>query len=247
MQALSSDSKATHRGLSYLRQAQRPGGGFPLGGNGSVNTQSTAWAIQGILAAGGDPSSFRRGGSSAPDYLSAHQESDGHYRYSGSSDQTPIWVTGEVLVAAAEKYFPISPPSREPTPVQSTPKTGATAPGATTPAPTGPAKGAPATPGISPASPTAPGNGGGGPLPNVLRPPGQPTPGASAGTSPPGGRVRGGSATPETEPSASQESSEDASSSSPAGAIVLGLLAGCLAFVAALGGRRAWMRWRYGL
>ena len=66
MQALSPDSKAAKRGLAYLRKAQRPGGGFPLGGNGAVNTQSTAWAIQGILAAGGDPASFRRGGDSAP-------------------------------------------------------------------------------------------------------------------------------------------------------------------------------------
>ena len=71
MQALSPSSKAARSGLSYLRQAQRPGGGFPLGGNGAVNTQSTAWAIQGILAAGGDPDSFRRGGTSAPEYLAA--------------------------------------------------------------------------------------------------------------------------------------------------------------------------------
>ena len=55
MQALAPSSKASDHGLSYLRQAQRPGGGFPLGGNGGVNTPSTAWAIQGILATGGNP------------------------------------------------------------------------------------------------------------------------------------------------------------------------------------------------
>ena len=114
LQALSSGSKAADRGLSYLRKAQRPGGGFPLGGSGAVNSQSTGWAIQGILAAGGDPSSFRRGGASAPDYLAAQQASDGHYRYSASSDQTPIWVTGEVLVAAAGKSFPVPVPPRAP-------------------------------------------------------------------------------------------------------------------------------------
>ena len=112
MQALSSGSKPADRGLSYLREAQRPGGGFPLGGSGAVNSQSTAWAIQGIIAAGSDPSSFRRGGASAPDYLAAQQASDGHYRYSASSDQTPIWVTGEVLVAAAGKSFPVPVPPR---------------------------------------------------------------------------------------------------------------------------------------
>ena len=113
-----SGSRAADRGLSYLRAAQRPGGGFPLGGSGAVNSQSTAWAIQGILAAGGDPGRFRRGGASAPDYLSAQQASDGHYRYSGSSNQTPIWVTGEVLVAAAGKSFPVpvAPQAPQPAP-----------------------------------------------------------------------------------------------------------------------------------
>jgi len=251
MQALSSDSKAVHRGISYLRQAQRPGGGFPLGGNGAVNTQSSAWAIQGILAAGGNPDSYRRGGASAPDYLSAQQASDGHYRYSKSSNQTPIWVTAEVLVAAAEKYLPIAPPAREPTPSQSTAKTGGLTPSATNPPPISPATGAPSTgfptaPGPSSVPPTVPETGGGGPLPNVLRPPGKPTPGASAGALPPGGREREGSATADPEPLASEESTDD-DSSSPIGAAVLGLLAGALVFAAALGTRRLWMRKRYGL
>ncbi|HUB99731.1 MAG TPA: prenyltransferase/squalene oxidase repeat-containing protein, partial [Solirubrobacterales bacterium] len=116
LQALSPGSKASQHGLAYLREVQRKGGGFPLGGNGEVNSQSTAWSIQGILVAGGNPDSFRRGGASAPEYLTARQAEDGHYRYSKSSDQTPVWVTGEALVAAAGKYFPITPPKREPTP-----------------------------------------------------------------------------------------------------------------------------------
>jgi energy-coupling factor transport system substrate-specific component len=248
MQALSGESKAAHRGLSYLRGAQRPGGGFPLGGNGSVNTQSTAWAIQGILATSGDPSSFRRGGRSAPDYLSAQQESDGHYRYSKSSNQTPTWVTAQVLVAASGDFFPVSPPPREPTPAQSQAQTGGVVPSATTPdssVPAAPAAGAPSSSGDSSVPPAATGNGDGGPLPNVLRPPDQPTSGAPAGTAPAGGRERGGSAAPEPEPPA--PSTEDASSSGPAGAIVLGLLGGCLVFATALGARRLWMRQRYGL
>jgi hypothetical protein len=246
MQALSGDSKAAHRGLSYLRQAQRPGGGFPLGGNGAVNTQSTAWAIQGILATGADPASFRRGGSSAPDYLAAQQASDGHYRYSKSSNQTPVWVTGEVLVAAAGGYFPVPPPPHEPKPAQGKPKprAGATAT-ATATATSASAGSGSATPGgaIAAGAPgpsgssTGSGNGDGGPLPNVLRPPAQSAPEAPAGTAPPGGREREGS----------EEPAEDGSSSSPAGAILLGLLAGCLLFAAAWASRRVWMRRRYGL
>jgi energy-coupling factor transport system substrate-specific component len=247
MQALSGESKAAHRGLSYLRGAQRPGGGFPLGGNGSVNTQSTAWAIQGILATGGDPSSFRRGGKSAPDYLSAQQESDGHYRYSKSSNQTPTWVTAQVLVAASGDYFPVSPPPRKPKAAKSQAQTGGVVPSATTPAPSTSSAAVP--PGVSEASTVSPGgsgNGGGGPLPNVLRPPGASTPVAPAGTAPSGGRERERSATPVSESPASEPSTED-SSSSTAGAIVLGLLGGCLVFAAALGARRLWMHQRYGL
>jgi len=46
---------------------------------------------------------------------------------------------------------------------------------------------------------------------------------------------------------ASESSTESNPSSSPTGAILLGLLGGCLLFGAGLGGRRLWMRWRYGL
>ena len=62
---------------------------------------------RGILAAGGDPDSFRRGGKSAPPNTSpTSQAGDGHYRYSKSSDQTPVWVTGLGVMAAAGKVLP---------------------------------------------------------------------------------------------------------------------------------------------
>jgi energy-coupling factor transport system substrate-specific component len=239
MQALSSESKAVHHGISYLRAAQRPGGGFPLGGNDAVNTQSTAWAIQGILAAGGDPSSYRRGGESAPGYLSSLQAENGHYRYSKSSDQTPIWVTAEVLVAAAGDYLPISAPARAP---EAT--TGGLSPAVANPPSSAPVGEIPVAPGIPPASPTAPAEAGGAPPPEASVAPGQSVPGAPAETVPPGEEAEV-PATPETEPPASED--ESGSSSSPAGAVVLGLLTGCLAFGAGLGGRRVWMRRRYGL
>ena len=251
LQALSPDSKASRRGLSYLRQAQRPGGGFPLGGNSAVNSQSTAWAIQGILAAGGDPGSYRRGGAGAPDYLTARQAGDGHFRYSKSSDQTPVWVTGQALMAAAEKPLPIAPPPREPKPAKSKAKTGgvsSTSGSSTTPAPipeSSPSVGQATSPslpqGVSPAAPTTAGGGSPGVPPNVLRPPGQSSPEASAATEPPAGRERGDTGTP-----ASATPSEDGESSTT-GAILLGLAAGALLFGAALGGRRAWERWRYGV
>jgi energy-coupling factor transport system substrate-specific component len=112
MQAMPHTSAAGH-GLGYLRRTQRPSGGFALGGSGAVNSQSTAWAVQGMLAVGKSPGSVRNGGKSALDYLAARQDSDGHYRYSSTSDQTPVWVTGQVLTAVAGDPFPVPPVARE--------------------------------------------------------------------------------------------------------------------------------------
>jgi energy-coupling factor transport system substrate-specific component len=121
MQAMPS-SKAAQQGLSYLRQHQRDNGGFALGGSGPVNTQSTAWAAQGMLAVGADAGK-------ALEYIASVQASDGHYRYSSSSDQTPVWVTSEALVPASGEFFPVSVPARKPIPApQSEPTTVAPAP-----------------------------------------------------------------------------------------------------------------------
>ncbi|MDX6634508.1 MAG: energy-coupling factor transport system substrate-specific component [Solirubrobacterales bacterium] len=260
MQALSPDSKAAGQGLFYLRhQGQQKGGGFPIGGNGAVNTMSTAWAIQGILAVGGSPDSFRRGSVSAPEYLAHNQREDGSYRYSNPdqtasevANQTPVWVTGEVLVAAAGKFFPIAAAPREPKPKapKSNPASSHTGgaspslsgsfpsfpPGTVPPALEKSLKGA--VGGLPPGHSAPSGKGGSGALPNIL---------------PPGGRVPEGdlgSALPGT--SASEATGEPVSestddSSSTAGAVLLGLLAGCVLFGAGLAGRAGWMRWRYGL
>ena len=109
--AATGKSAGIRKGVSYLRGVQRPGGGFPLSG-GMVNAQSTAYAVQGLVAAGVSPSSVREGGRSPLDYLASLQARDGHYRYSATSDQTPVWVTGQVLLAVSGKAFPLSPVPR---------------------------------------------------------------------------------------------------------------------------------------
>jgi energy-coupling factor transport system substrate-specific component len=112
LQALgaSGSGAGVQRGVSYLRGVQRAGGGFALSG-GPVNAQSTAWAAQGLLAAGVSPSSVRSGGTPLS-YLASTQSRDGHYRYSSSSDQTPVWVTGQALMAVNGVAFPLSPVPR---------------------------------------------------------------------------------------------------------------------------------------
>lgn len=252
LQALARGSKASKSGLEYLEKAQVNGGGFPLGGNGAINTQSTAWAIQGILAAGGDPTSFRRGGASAPEYLAKHQEGDGHYRYSNASDQTPVWVTGEVLVAAASEHYPVPVPPREPQPglSQANPtETGGVPPSTVSPSPEL------ESPLVSPSESSG---GGGGSSPGHSASSGQGGQGQSPSSKSPGTASGGGPAAPAPgEPSASDEPTEPTTaesepdeskdSTSPAGAIAVGLLAGALLFGAAWAGRRVWMRQRYGV
>jgi hypothetical protein len=145
--AVAGRGPALAKGVDYLRASQHKGGGFALAFNGPVNSQSTAWAVQGLLAAGVNPGSLRRGGTPLS-YLAKVRAVDGHYRYSSSSDQTPVWVTGQVLTAVDGKPYPIAAVPRAPAPSSggsaATPApTGGTfpgkaaAPGAVSPAPTG--------------------------------------------------------------------------------------------------------------
>jgi energy-coupling factor transport system substrate-specific component len=114
LQALAAAGKSAgaSAAIGFLRSVQRPGGGFPLSG-GQVNAQSTAWAVQGLVAAGRPSASLRSGGRTPLDYLAGVQARDGHYRYSSSSDQTPVWVTGQALLAVNGDAFPLAPVPRQ--------------------------------------------------------------------------------------------------------------------------------------
>jgi prenyltransferase beta subunit len=106
-------SRSTMRpGSGFLRRSQDRDGGFALGGGSLSNAQSTAWAAQGLVAAGVSPSRIREHGHSPLDYLAKRQRGDGHYAYSSSSDQTPVWVTGQALAAVKREAFPVRPVAR---------------------------------------------------------------------------------------------------------------------------------------
>jgi hypothetical protein len=108
----SAAARARSRAVGYLRRQQDADGGFAsLPGAGS-NAQSTAFAVQGLLAAGVDPSSVRRRGASPLDYLRSLIAADGHVRYSRGTDQTPVWVTAEALMALDGKALPLVPVAR---------------------------------------------------------------------------------------------------------------------------------------
>jgi energy-coupling factor transport system substrate-specific component len=260
MQVLSAGSKASNRGLAYLRGAQYKGGGFPLGGNGEINSQSTAWAIQGIVAAGADPGSFRRGSVSAPEYLAARQAPDGHYRYSKSSDQTPTWVTGEVLVAAAGKTYPIpsvprevQPPIKHTNPAESSPATTDSSHGSSSTSGGVPPSTASSSHGSGSGSPSASGKtdqGGAGGTPSGHSAPPATIP-LSPGQESSGGASGGG--TPGTAPaessvsSSGEESQPDSGGTTTLGAILTFVLLALLLAGTAWLARKGWMRWRYGL
>jgi hypothetical protein len=239
MQAIP-DTKAAQKGLDYLRKVQRNNGGFPLGGNGEVNSQSTAWAAQGMLAVGANPGSIRAGGKSALDYLAARQESDGHYSYSSSDDRTPVWVTGEALVPVAGDFFPVPVPARAPKPEKQPQPSPTLAP---SPSPT------PATHSPSPAQSPSSGSGTG-------KSGGSTTGGLSGGLGHAGPLVPGGAPVPtgpataeetpvgpEVAPSSSSQSGGDGGSGpSPWVPLGIGLLAATLAVCVPwlLGKRFAW-------
>ncbi|HEX8753500.1 MAG TPA: prenyltransferase/squalene oxidase repeat-containing protein [Solirubrobacterales bacterium] len=262
MQALSPGSKAVHSALDYLHSHQHKGGGYALGGNGTLNTPSTAWAVQGILAAGASPAQFVKGGASARDYLAANQSSDGHFDYAQAgaqtsaevAHQTPVWVTAQVIPAVAEATFPIAAPARAPQPSTVPQSTPSTEPSETPESSPGalPSESVP-LPSLEPApvSPSDSTNQGPGSPPGHSAKAGQGAPGAKPPSGPTGESVPEGTPAPgPTESPTSRSGTETSSSNdstSPAGAIVLGLLAGSLLFLLGLGARRGWMRWRYGL
>ena len=94
--------------IGYLTRSQNPDGGFPQQHGGESNAQSTAWAVQGLIAAGASPPAVRRRGSRSPvGYLESLLAPNGSVRYSRTSAQTPVWVTAQALIALAGKTFPV--------------------------------------------------------------------------------------------------------------------------------------------
>jgi energy-coupling factor transport system substrate-specific component len=103
-------ASARARAVGFIRSQQNGDGGFPAQGTGDSNAQSTAWAVQGLIAAGVDPASVRRAGGGDPlGYLDSLIAPDGHVRYSRAVDQTPVWVTAEAAMALARKPLPLVP------------------------------------------------------------------------------------------------------------------------------------------
>ena len=261
LQVLSRGSQACDDALAYLRGEKRPNGGYAPGRNLSANAQATAWVAQGLLAAGKDPAGFGAGSSSIA-YLQSLQAADGKFLQAPGTEVSPVWVTAEAMIPLAGSYLPIVAPPREPAPKP--PRSNSA--GGETPAPP-PTTAAPSTPTNSAAlkkflENTPAGGGVGAPPPAGISPSGRapegsavPGTGSKAGNPSSGlGSLFGGSSgsgeaseLQSGEQASTPVAGDSGSSSGTAGAILLGLLAGCVLFGLGLAGRRGWMHWRYGL
>jgi energy-coupling factor transport system substrate-specific component len=103
-------SSTVSRAVVFLRHAQNPDGGYPQQRGGESNAQSTAWAVQGLVAAGQNVGALKRAGSRSPlAYLESLIAPDGSMRYSRTNAQTPVWVTAQALTALARKPLPVAP------------------------------------------------------------------------------------------------------------------------------------------
>jgi energy-coupling factor transport system substrate-specific component len=113
LEALAGDStaravRARSRAVAFIERRQDSDGGFAASPGAGSNAQSTAWAVQGLIAAGTDPGALHRRGAPSPlAYLRSLITPDGHVRYARGSDQTPVWVTAEALMALAGKPLPL--------------------------------------------------------------------------------------------------------------------------------------------
>ena len=94
------------RAVKFLLGFQNKDGGFELTKGRGSDAQSTAWAIQGLLAAGRKPPH------AAFHYLGTMHRPDGSYRYSAQYVTTPVWVTSQVLAALARRRSRSGSPRR---------------------------------------------------------------------------------------------------------------------------------------
>ncbi len=103
-------TRRVSRAVGFLARSQNLDGGFPQQSAGTSNAQSTAWAIQALVAAGRAPGAVTRRGSRSPiAYLESLVGADGSVRYSRTGSQTPVWVTAQALTGLAGRPFPIEP------------------------------------------------------------------------------------------------------------------------------------------
>ena len=100
------------RAVAWLRANQNDDGGFGQFRGRDSNAQSTAYAVQGLVAVGAGGGTLKR----ALAYLRGLQRPNGSVSYSASSNQTPVWVTAQALMALERTPLPIAAVPLKPKP-----------------------------------------------------------------------------------------------------------------------------------
>lgn len=119
------ETEAQAKALRYLHELQLPDGGWPeVTGKTESNVASTAWAVQGIWAAGGNPETWVKEGNEPLGYMASLQQGDGHIKYEQSQDENGVWMTAYAGPAFAGVPLPIPYVPRE-VPSESKEETGA--------------------------------------------------------------------------------------------------------------------------
>lgn len=97
-------AKVVRRALTALLRFRNSDGGFGLTKSARSDAQSTAWALQAYASVGASHSKNAR---RARSFLLKLQRRNGSFKYSRSSNTTPVWVTAQALGGLSGKALPI--------------------------------------------------------------------------------------------------------------------------------------------
>ena len=102
------DAEPVARALDFLRSRQGEDGGFREFEGGPTNSASTAWVVQGIWAAGGNPRSWHTTSGADPlSFLASLQRPDGSIGWTAAADLNPLWMTAQAGPALAGMTYPL--------------------------------------------------------------------------------------------------------------------------------------------
>ena len=104
-------SDEIEKGFDYIKSCQDSTGGFysdPSFGT-QPSTESTAWVISAILAAGEDPTSveWTNSGNNPVDFLLGMQDNDGAFFHLPDVRSTPVMSTSYAVIALCGKWYPV--------------------------------------------------------------------------------------------------------------------------------------------
>ena len=100
------------KGVAYLKSQQNPDGGFPYSKTSQYGSDSdansTAAAIQGLLAAGEDVATLKQGANDPLTALVAFQNANGAFRYQAAAPDDNDLATAQAVPALLLKTLPLA-------------------------------------------------------------------------------------------------------------------------------------------